>query len=231
MARISAKMLNVIQSGLKAQNLVAETDLGARLPPGLLDSLGRDLAILSSLVPGTDDATTTVRKLTARQEVVCRNAHRRIAAIRNTVARLSRSVDVRAAYGVGETLHPKLVKDVVHGLKTVIARLESHPDEAREFGLVEADLVALRASLDEVVATDADQERARVQRPLATRDRDAGVRRVARAVTLISGAGRLVFVEDDVRRREFEALLPGVPRSEPDKAEKEGGEAPPPAGP
>jgi len=75
------------------------------------------------------------------------------------------------------------------------------------------------------VAVDADQEKARVARPLSTRDRNAMARQVAKAVGIISDLGAFEFVDDDAKRKEFEALVshssqaPSPPKGEAAQAQ------------
>ena len=87
MNTINGRISNIVGSGLRAQALAVETDLGKRLPAGTLDSLKQDVANLSDLSPGKDVAMTSVRALTGKQLVVCTRAFHRIAAIRRTVVR------------------------------------------------------------------------------------------------------------------------------------------------
>lgn len=206
MQSIQNRFANIVSAGLRAQSLATESDLGPRLPEGLLDSLKQDLNNLSDLNPGADVIRMQVKALTGKQQVACKRAVRRVAAIRKAVVRQTRNPDSRRDYGVGERLSPGVVREVVRGLRVIIARMESHPEEARSFGLFDEDLAELRALVLEVVSTDQVQEQARVDRPGSTRQRDAAIRRVARAVGIISALGVLRFADDDAKRELFEAL-------------------------
>ena len=59
----------------------------------------------------------------------------------------------------------------------------------------------------EVLAADAAQEKARAERPHTTRDRDAAVRGIVRAVGVISALGALEFADDEAKRSQFVALV------------------------
>src|SRR5262245_22784627 len=170
METIGSRFSNVVASGLRAQDLATETDLGKRLPANLLECLKQDLINLSTLVPGTDDAMTTVKSLTGKQQEACMRAVRRVAAIRRTVVRQTRNAEARRAYGVGERTNRRVVKDVVHALRVIIARMEAQPEEAKSFGLVDEDLVSLRNLITDVVSVDQVQEKARAERPGSTRE-------------------------------------------------------------
>lgn len=213
METTSSRISHVVASGLRALELAAETDLGPGLPENCLDTLRQDTLNLSDLVPGTDVAKIHVKALTGKQQVVCTRASRRVSAIRRTVVRQTQNADARRAYGVGERLSNRVVKYVVSGLRVIIARMEAMPAEAHAFGLTDADLAQLRTLLTEVISVDQEQEKARVERPGSTRDRDAAVRRVIRMVGIVSDLGALRFADDDVRRAQFEALATrGGPR-------------------
>ena len=222
MESIGSRFSHVVASGLRAQALAAETELGTRLPENLLETLKQDLINLSGLVPGTADAMTNVKTHTGKQQVACTRAFRRIAAIRRTVVRQTQNPDARRAYGVGERTNRKVVKDVVHSLRVIIARMEAQPEEMKSFGFVDGDLVTLRNLLTDVMSVDQVQEMARVERPNSTRLRDEAIRRVLRAVGIVSDIGAFQFADDDARREQFEALAPhaGGPRPSPPEPKK-----------
>lgn len=225
--KVNSRLSNIVAAGMRAHALATERAIGDKLPEGLLDSLYQDLTNLSVLIPGTDDARTGVRALTGKQMDACTRAYRRVAAMRRTVVRQTKSLDARRAYGVGERLSVRVVRDIVHALRVIIGRIEAEPAEATSYGFGAAHLEALKAMLADVGAVDTAQEKARVARPLSTRDRNAAARRVVKAVGVISDTGAFLFVDDDAKRSEFEALasragrppkMPSVPGGESEAA-------------
>ena len=229
MKRVHGRLSNIVARGRRALALVAQTSFEPKLPEGLADALERDIADLSSLIPGADDAETGVRARTARQKDVCRRAHRRIAAVRRTIVRQTKDLEARRAYGVGEQISERVVRDMVHALRLIIGRIEAQPAEARSFGFRDSHLGALRTMLADVLAADLDQESARVALPRSTRDRNAAAGRILKAVGIVSDFGAFEFADDDARRAEFEALASHAGRPAKDRTEPGDAARPSPA--
>lgn len=185
-------------------------------------------ALVPGQLAGTAEASTAVHGLTGRQQDACEKAHRRIMAVRQMVGRQTKLAEVRHLYGIGERTNPQLVEDVVHALRAILARVDAQPEEARAFGLTEAQIAGLRSVLDEVLAADAAQEKARAERPNTTRARDAAISRIRKCVAVIAAAGALEFADDDAKRVQSAALVSRGGRR-PKAAEAEGAEAQPAA--
>ena len=205
MNSVNIRIAAITASGRRAQALITETNLGERLPQGLLETLGKDIAALS--VPETANADTVAFGLTGKQMEACQRAYRRLSAIRRAVVRQTKNREVRRFYGVGERLAKHVVRDIVHGLEVVIGRMESHPDEAKSFGFAPDTVELLKAHRVEVTGADDAQERARADRPGSTRARNQAAKRVALAVGVISDLGAMTFVDDDAKRTAFEGLV------------------------
>jgi len=233
MNRVNMRLSLITALAQRALALVAEWGLGPKLPATLLDTAQQDLTNLSVQSPGTDDAKTGVRALTGKQNDACQRAVRRIAAVRRAVTRQTKSLEARRAYGVGESLNARVVRDVLHALRLIVARIEAQPEEARAFGFADEQLATLRTLAVEVALADEAQENARLTRPLSTRDRNAAARRLARAIGIISDLGVFAFADDDAKRAQFEALAPKAgrpPKMPPMVQGSQGVEAPPAAG-
>lgn len=210
----------VTQAALKALELATKhkTALDERLPAGLIDGLGTNLTALGVVIPGAKQAKTVAKAATVTQAEALTKGYASVTALRTLIKSSKASADVRKAYGVGSKVNPEVVKDVTASLKVIIDRAEANPTEAREFGILQRDIDALKANHTTITAADTTQEKQRAAAPQSTKARNLALRQVIDATERIAGAGIAEFAQDKATRAEFEALIgAGLPNKKPKK--------------
>jgi hypothetical protein len=207
--RPKKKITEITQLGLKAYSLAATytVELTPRLAAGLLTTLQSNLTSLGVVVPAAIEAKGGAKQATAAQGTALEAAYQSVTAVRLAVGRMMPTADVRKAYGVGTKTSPKVVKDVVAALQTIVDRATANPAEALTFGILPADVTAYTAQIAALKAADQAQEAARAGAPLATKERNSTARQILAAVDSIVGAGVLQFANNPTVRANFEALV------------------------
>ena len=200
---------SIVQTALKAYALYQKHDtlLKERLEERLLHDLVTDLDSLGVLVPGAEKAREVAKAATATQEAVLTKGYELLSAVRTNISRRNSSKDIRKAYGVGQRLSPKIVKDVRKGLSQIAERAEQSPEEARSLGLVAKDITMLKEAIQKIDEVDKLQGQARAEAPNTTKERNRTARRVLEATNAIIGAGVLEFAQNATERATFEALI------------------------
>lgn len=198
----------VTQVGLKALGLAQahQAEIDPRLPAGLLPGLVTDLTALGVVVPAAAQARAEVKVATQARGAAVGRGVDCVTAVRRAVRDAGAPPDVRHAYGVGMSLdkrRPNALKTVV-GL--IVGRLDEHPEDAPAFGIVQADIDAVRALHTGVDAVSTAQAQKRASAPQTTKERNRTANRILAAVKRIRGAGVLAFAQDPVVRGEFAAL-------------------------
>jgi hypothetical protein len=198
----------ITQMGLKALGLAQAhpTELDPRLPAGLLPGLVADLTALGVVVPAAAQARAEVKVATQARGAAVGRGVDCVTAVRRAVRDAGAPPDVRHAYGVGMSLdkrRPNALKTVV-GL--IVGRLDEHPEDAAAFGIVQADIDAVRALHTSVDAVSTAQAQKRASAPQATKERNRTANRILIAVRRIRGAGVLAFAQNQAVRDEFAAL-------------------------
>lgn len=198
----------ITQVGLKAHALAVahKADLDARLPAGLVDGLESDLDSLGVLLPGVKTTRAASKAAMGDQDTALAQVHERVIAIDAAVRSTPSLKSVRRDWGVGAKVNAKLVKDVLSEADTVIARAAAAPDEAREAGLLQADLDTLAADRAAAATANKTQESTRAGSPQATAARNEAARRVLYAAQKIAAVGVLHYVASPNDRKAFEAL-------------------------
>lgn len=205
----------VVQQGEKAylRGTHERAELEARLPPGLLEGLRADLDGLTDQRAAPVVARTESRAATAAQNDSLGIAHRLITGIRLATRKSGADAETRKAFGVGATLRPDSVTQVVAAGTLILERARQQPQEARAIGILETDLGKLRTSIASVQAADGAQEKVIAAKPLKTAEKNRVGRRIFDSIRRISAAGVLAFALDETRRAEFDVLddLPKKP--------------------
>jgi hypothetical protein len=220
----------VTQVGLKASSLALahKAEIEPRLPAGALAGLDQDLESLGVVVPGAKQARDESMGATAAQNTALEKGYARIRAIRTTVRKTGAAADVKRAYGVGQKIDRRSVRDVNAALQQIVDRAKSNPGEAKGFGLIAADVTALEAALVAVSQADSIQEKRRAGAPLSTKERNKTANRILQAATRIAGAGLIAFAHQPAEQASFEALMESTERR---NARAKSGGAPEPAPP
>ena len=202
---------SITQLGLKALQLghTHATVLDPRLPAGLFAGLSEDLERLGEAVPGAKQAWAEAEAATAHQRATLEAGATRVRQVRAAVRRAKAPVDVKHAYGIGQYMNPRIVRDVSASIQQILDRAKRAPVEAKSIGIVKKDLTRLEATLAAIRDADTKQEQKRASAPLSTQERNRVANRILAAVARIEGAGRLEFAEDEGNRASFEALGAG----------------------
>ena len=204
---MNPKLDNVIQQGLRADELAARYRLEDRLPAGMLAQLRSDIDTLKFAIPGTMEARRRAEASTVSEQTALARGYELARGVRTLVRRSSASAGVRKHYGIGVACNPRLHPDVVALLEQILTRAEAEPEEATSVGIVAEDIAALRGALDTIRTADRVQRDLKIQSPKTRQSRQDLVQRVLKAVHRISGAGLTRFANQPPAA-EFEALVP-----------------------
>lgn len=199
----------ILQGGLKAKQLADkyQVDLAPRLDANLLATLADDVTKLGAVVPAAKKARDGAVQSTATQNVALDTGYDYVTATRTAVARKKPDSSVLLGYGVGTRTNKTVVKDVKVALQTIIDRATKFPAEAQGFGIIQADVDAMKKQIDAIDTADTEQEKARASAPLTTKERNTVARRILDAIDTIAGAGILAFATKATERAQFEALI------------------------
>jgi hypothetical protein len=199
---------SIAHLGIKASNLALlhQVALEHRLPPGLLATLIDDLDALGVAIPGAHQVRAEARAATAAQTAALGAGHAHVKAVRSAVRKAGAPKVVQKAYGVGQSIDPRLVRDVKAALNQILDRAAEHPEEAAEFGIMEKDLEAISLAHQAVAAADKTQNHKQATAPLSTQERNRTANRILKTVARIAGAGGLEFAGDPELLAAFSAL-------------------------
>jgi hypothetical protein len=205
----AADWVIIVQRGIKAQSLANQyqVELGARIPPTVVPELTADLAALGTVVPAAITAKHGSMQHTAAQNVALATCYALVTAARTAVKNHQPAADVSLAYGVGSKTNRGVVKEVSAAAQKIVDRATAQPAEAQGFGIIDADVSAIKAALTALQTADQAQEAARAGAPLTTKERNTTARRIIAATKKISGAGVLAFATNATLRATFEALI------------------------
>lgn len=201
--------VTILQRGLKAQDLAAkhQVEIDARIPPTVIPALTADLAALGAVVPAVISAKQGSMQHTAAQNVELVTCYALVTAARTAVKNHQPADDVSLAYGVGIKTNRGVVKEVSAAAQKIVNRAIERPEEAKGFGIIDADVSAIKAALAALHTADQAQETARAGAPLTTKERNTTARRIIAATKKIASAGVLAFATNATVRATFEALL------------------------
>lgn len=178
-----------------------------RLPAGLLAGLEEDIASLTERRTAVKRARVRSKLATVTQNQLLREIVAMISAVQGAARRRS---DLKAAqkraYGVGVRYGHRSVTAVSAVGSAIVDRASKHPEEARDLGLLDVEVAALRELLTKLNAQDQAQQKLIAERPLTTAARNRATRRVYEAIKRIAGTGAIAFAQDASRRAQFDAL-------------------------
>ncbi len=194
--------------GRKASNLAVlhQAALAPRLPLGALSALIADLDALAVAVPGARQVRAEARVATVAQTATLDDGYAHVKAVRSAVKKGGAPKEVRKAYGVGQNIDPRLVRDVKAALNQILDRAAENPEEAAGFGLVQQDLEAIAFAHQAITDADKTQDHKQVTAPRSTQERNRTANRILKAVARIAGAGGLAFARDPELLAAFSAL-------------------------
>ena len=73
--------------------------------------------------------------------------------------------DVKHAYGIGQYMNPRIVRDVKAAIQQILDRAKGDAVEARSLGIVKKDLEGMQAALAAIKDADTVQEQRRASAP------------------------------------------------------------------
>lgn len=93
-----------------------------------------------------------------------------------------------------------------------------NPQEAAGFGLITADVDAIKVVLGSITDAATTQETKRAHAPLSTKQRNLTANRIMQASSRIAAAGLLAFPSSPLETASFEALMESTKRTKAKKA-------------
>ena len=183
--------------------------LDPRLPAGVIEGLGADMAALRGTSAGAKAARAGKRSATITQHEAGRRGYELAMAIRAAV-RGGEPDDkaLQKAFGVGDQVHARKVTSVEAAIETILRGAEADPERARGVGVLPEDIEEARRVREALSTADASQEGKAVSSKVATSNRDEAQRRVQQAVRRIVGAAALAFRGQPDLARLFADLIP-----------------------
>ena len=199
----------MVSYGLAALELASKnaTTLGSRVPDAVPAQLGADLAQLGAAVPGALGARLQAKAATAAKSAATLRGHALVKAVRSAVVRNGATAEIRSAYGVGGPFSQHHADEVRAAIAVIVARAEQVPDEATSFGVLPADVAALRAAHAAIGTAESATHEVHAVAKLSTKERNDIARRVRAATHRIATAGVIAFASDAAAREPFEALM------------------------
>jgi hypothetical protein len=187
--------------------------LEPRLPAGTIDGFLADYPLMRLATLDTLGARRAKKTATLSQDEAARRLSARVMAGRGAVkgGKLDKEIQNRA--GVGRTLNPKVVKSVLDGAQAFVEAYTQFPNELRGVGILPADIEQIQALAAALSTQDSTQEQAKLTSLEMTRQRNAALRRVKDAISLIVGAAGMHFVDDPDRVALYQAILPTTKKS------------------
>lgn len=203
----------ILLAGTKAHALVIQYQpvIEPRLPPMTILELADDLEQIRSALPGATVARSATRVAIAAQRTLLGRGAKLLRGIRMNVRRHSDDGDVRRAYGVGQSVNPRIAKSVLSALKLIQDRALAKPAEPATLCVTQKDLDAVKQALADIDAAFDARRKQRAAGPLSTRRRNQILNRIFSAAGDISAAGQLEFVTDVVIAQTFADLMPPTP--------------------
>jgi hypothetical protein len=178
-----------------------------RLPAGLLAGLEEDLGSLTERRAAAKQARSRSKLATVTQNQLLTEIVDIISAVQGAARRRN---DLKAAqkrgYGVGVDYSRRSVASVSAVGATILDRAAKDPDEARDLGLFDDQVAALRDLLSKLNVQDKAQQKLIAEKPLTTAARNRATWRVYAAIQRVAGAGVIAFAQNASLRAPFDAL-------------------------
>jgi len=187
--------------------------LEPRLPAGTIDGFLADYPSIRVSSLDALGARRAKKTATMGQDEAARRLSARVMAGRGAIkgGKLDKEIQNRA--GVGRPMKPKTVKSVLDGAQALIEAYTQFPNELRGVGILPADIEQIQALAAALSTQDSTQEQAKLTSLEMTRQRNAALKRVKDAISLIVGAAGMQFVDDPDRLALYQAVLPSTKKS------------------
>ncbi len=201
-----------IRVGETAWKLAVEhrAGLDPRLPAGMIDGLGADVASLKDAGSGAQVARVGKRTATLTQGEAKRAGHDLALAIRSAVRRGEPDDEAfQKAFGVGVTVVAAKVSSVDSALSAILKAAEADAERTRGVGILPEDLDEVRRVKEALTSAESTQEGQTVSAKMATSARDEAQRRVQKAVWRVVGAAGLAFRGQLAIAKLFADVIPG----------------------
>ncbi len=205
----------IVRRGIRGYELAVRhrARLEERLAPATIEGLASDLEKVGEVVPAALSARGERKAATGAQRAAAETAKGLVMAIRKSVAESGLGKAARQGFGEGVRVQLEVVKSVVAAGELILARAESHPEEARKAGVLPRDLEALTRALADLRGADFDQERKKVSQKESTGARNATLARIEATVRRVSAAGQLEFAAEPEVAMEFAATTEPVTKA------------------
>ncbi len=219
---LNADFENTHRSGEMLSELLKKDRgrLEPRVGAGVIDGFLADLPLLRVTALDALDARRSKKTATLGQDTAAARLSDRIMAVRGAIRRGRLDKEIAARAGVGRALDTKIVKSLLDGARALDEAYAQFPAELRAVGVLPADLDQVRALSAALSTVDSVQEQAKLTSMEKTKLRDAALKRVKAAISMIVGAAGLQFVDDPDRLALYEAILPTAKKSAKPSAPK-----------
>lgn len=200
---------DITQLGHKAL-LLAKRDrerIEGRLSTGRIDGLESDLTALGDDRVSVKTTLTDGQRATATQDAKAAQALTLIGALRQNFIRRRAPKDVRISFGINRKINANSITSIVAAGQNILNGAREDAVTARQYGLLDSDLVCVEVTILELREADDRQEAIIAAKPLTTAQRNRRARNIQDAVREISGAGSVEFAFEPQVRAEYEALI------------------------
>jgi hypothetical protein len=187
--------------------------LEPRVGAGIIDGFLSDYPLLRLTALNALGARRAKKTATLGQDEAAQRRAGRVMAGRGAIkgGKLDKEIQTRA--GVGRPLNTKNVKTVLDGAQALVEAYNQFPNELRSVGILPADIEQIRALSAALSTKDSLQEQAKLTSMELTKQRNAALKRVKDALSVIVGAAGMQFVDDPDRLALYQAVLPTTKNS------------------
>ncbi|PKN47281.1 MAG: hypothetical protein CVU59_03430 [Deltaproteobacteria bacterium HGW-Deltaproteobacteria-17] len=187
--------------------------LEPRVGAGIIDGFHSDYPLLRLTALDALGARRAKKTATLGQDEAAQRLAGRVMAGRGAIkgGKLNKEIQTRA--GVGRPMNTKTVKTVLDGAQALVEAYTQFPNELRSVGILPADIEQIQALSAALSTKDSMQEQAKLTSMELTRQRNAALKRVKDAISVIIGAAGMQFVDDPDRLALYQAILPTTKNS------------------
>ena len=189
-----------IYAGTHAEELAKkyEVYLQQRLKRDELLGLKTNIKELMERRSGQKEVLVDQKAKTGTQDKMIKDLHNSVMEIRAMVKAVTTDKGIRKAFGVGENTRANSVNQVKAEANIIFEAYKTYTDWANsEAGIINADIEELTDLLNTLTEADDKQEQSKINRKLATMDKDVLQRTVEDTVTKISVIGVHVFARKE----------------------------------
>ena len=214
---LSIEFENAYRSGEQLSELLKKDRprIEPRVGAGIIDGMFADMPVLRESTLDARDARRAKKTATLGQDAAALSLFARVMAARVALKRGKLDKEVLARAGVGKSITVKVVASVLDGARAILEAYAAFPDLLRSVGVLPSDIEQIRTLAASLETVDAAQEHTKVTSKEKTATRNAALKRVKDAISIIVGAAGLQFVDDPGRLALYEAILPSKKSARP----------------